>query len=151
MPEDALEELDGLKTFSSAALHLRVDVLFRLRRWGEAAEIAVKMTRQESADPGWWIQAAYATRRASDIGEAEAILLSGLELHPGNDLMLYNLACYACVGQRLEEARTRLRSSIAIHPATVFTMALRDPDLAPLWPWIAGLQEEMGAEKPAAE
>ena len=40
--------------------------------------------------------------------EAEAILLRAQEIHPGNALIVFNLACYASVCARLEEAKVRL-------------------------------------------
>jgi tetratricopeptide (TPR) repeat protein len=140
MPEDALAELDELTVTHSVAQHLRVDALFRLKRWPDAAAICLPMTEQEPADPGWWIQAAYAQRRARSIEEAEMILRAGLTRHPANGLMLYNLACYACVGQRIDEARKWLGKAVALDPDTMLAMAGRDPDLEALRPWVIDQQ-----------
>lgn len=140
MPEDALAELDDLAVVNSVALHLRVDALFRLKRWQEAAAICVPMTEQEPSDPGWWIQSAYALRRARSIEEAEVVLLAGLTRHPANGLILYNLACYACVQGRIDDACERMEQAIAIDPEQVLAMAGKDPDLAAIRPWIVDQQ-----------
>lgn len=139
MPEDALAELDELKVGSSVALHLRVDALFRLKDWQAALEICLPMTEQEPTDPGWWIQAAYSQRRAKTIESAETILRKALRHHPRHGLILYNLACYACVQERPEEARELMDQAIAIDAGQTLAMAEKDPDLAAIRPWI--LQE----------
>lgn len=142
MPEDALTELDELKVANSVALHLRVDALFRLNDWSAAAAICVPMTEQEPSDPGWWIQAAYALRRASSIEEAEVVLRAGLSRHPAHGLILYNLACYSCVQERADEARELFHRAVATDPEQMFTMGARDPDLVGIRPWLLGMQAE---------
>ena len=139
MPVDALAELDELRgndAESSLTLHLRVDALFRLQEWSAAAEICLPMLEKEPADPAWWIQAAYAQRRAGSIDEAELILRSALQGHPKHALILYNLACYSCVQGNREEARTLLDQSFAEDPEAMLVMATGDPDLAGIRPWI---------------
>ena len=139
MPEDALGELDQLggdDAGASPVLHLRVDALFRMKAWAAAAEICMPMLEKEPSDPGWWIQAAYAQRRARSIDEAELILRSALQGHPKHALILYNLACYACVQGRGEEARSLLERSFAEEAASMLALAADDPDLAIIRPWI---------------
>lgn len=136
MPEDALAELDELKVGSSLALHLRVDALFRLKDWQAALEICLPMTEQEPSDPGWWIQAAYSQRRARSIEAAEKILRKALHHHPKHGLILYNLACYACVQNRPRDGRELMERAIAIDPEQVLAMAAKDPDLESLRAWI---------------
>jgi predicted Zn-dependent protease len=140
MPEDALAELDELRVGSSAALHLRVDALFRLGQWKAATEICLPMVEQEPADPAWWIQAAYATRRDRSLAEAEVLLRDALRHHPRHPLVLYNLACYACVQDRPDEARELLLRAIRIDPAQVLAMAKKDPDLLAIRPWLQDLK-----------
>lgn len=136
MPEDALAELDELTVGSSMALHLRVDAFFRLCDWQSALEICLPMTEQEPSDAGWWIQSAYATRRVRSLVEAESLLRTGLRKHPEHPLMLYNLACYACVQERLDEAREWLERAIVVDEAQVFKMAVVDSDLVALRTWL---------------
>ena len=140
MPEDAIAELDELSVSSSLALHLRVDALFRLKNWEEASAICLPMTEQEPGDPGWWIQAAFSQRRARSIESAETILRKALRHHPRHGLILYNLACYACVQERPEEARALISQAIEVDPVQVLETAKKDPDLLAIQPWLDGLK-----------
>ncbi|MCW1924404.1 tetratricopeptide repeat protein [Luteolibacter arcticus] len=142
LPEDALAELDELKVAHSAALHLRVDVLFRLKDWSAAAAICLPMTEHEPSDPGWWIQAAYAQRRARSIEEAEMVLLAALTRHPANGGILYNLACYACVQGRPDQARDYFRRAAVTDPDPMLAMGIGDPDLEEIRPWLLELQAD---------
>ncbi len=139
LPDEALEELDDVPAVhrgSSIVLHLRVDALFRLQQWAEAAALCLPKIAEEPGDPAWWIQAAYATRRAESVEKAEPILLEAVELHPHHGLILYNLACYACVQGRAEEARGLLERAMAEDAALYLGMALADPDLTVLKAWL---------------
>lgn len=136
MPEDALAEIDGAPLDQPAVLHLLVEVLFRMKRWDEAALLCLPMLEIEPAEPAWWIQAAYAVRRAESMEAAEPILRAAMKLHPSECLISYNLACYACVQGRHEEARTLLDEAAKADPAQVIQMAQNDPDLLGILPWI---------------
>jgi Flp pilus assembly protein TadD len=139
MPDDALAELDDIppgSKGSSLVLHLRVDALFRLKQWAEAAGICMPMIEQEPGDAGWWIQAAYARRRSQSVEEAEPILRRALQHHPEHGLIHYNLACYACVQGRHEEARSLLEIAFSQDPPTFLPMAAGDPDLFAISQWI---------------
>jgi hypothetical protein len=54
-------------------------------------------------------------------------------------MIAFNLACYASVTGRMEEAKERLRHAIALDK-DVRRLALDDEDLRSLWDWIAGLK-----------
>ena len=139
MPEDALVELGELPPelrSSPVALHLRVDAFFRQKDWAAALEICLPMLDSHPEDPGWWIQTAYATRRADSVATAEPILRKAIELHPKHGLILYNLACYACVQGRHEEARSLLERAEAEAKGTYLSMAATDADLVAILPWV---------------
>lgn len=149
LPDEALEELDEVAAEhrgSSIVLHLRVDALFRLQQWAEAAALCLPKIAEEPGDPAWWIQAAYATRRAECVEKAEPILREAVELHPRYGLILYNLACYACVQGRGEEARAFLDRAMAEDGGHFLAMALADPDLAALNAWLRERQAAMHDE-----
>lgn len=139
LPEEALFELD--ETFSPTdrnpvMLQLRADLLTTLARWHEAADICLLMIELDPANSFWWIQGAYSVRRARSIVDAEIILREALVHHPRNVLVVYNLACYACVQERFDEAISLYGRAIALDEKTVFEMSLRDPDLAGIHPQI---------------
>jgi hypothetical protein len=54
-------------------------------------------------------------------------------------MIAFNLACYASVTGRMEEAKDRLRHAIDLDK-DVRGLALHDEDLKPLWDWIARLE-----------
>jgi hypothetical protein len=70
---------------------------------------------------------------------AEVILLRAQAIHPKVAMIAFNLACYASVAGRMEEAKERLRHAIDLDK-DIRGLALDDEDLKPLWDWIAGLE-----------
>jgi hypothetical protein len=54
-------------------------------------------------------------------------------------MIAFNLACYASVAGRMEEAKERLRHAIDLDK-DIRGLAIDDEDLKPLWDWIAGLE-----------
>jgi Phosphoenolpyruvate carboxykinase N-terminal domain len=54
-------------------------------------------------------------------------------------LIAFNLACYASVTGRVEEATERPRHAIDLDK-DIRGLAIDDEDLKPLWDWIAGLE-----------
>ena len=73
------------------------------------------------------------------VEKAEAILLRAQTIHPKVAMIALNLACYASVMGRMEEAKERLRHAINLDK-DFRKLALDDEDLKPLWDWIAGLE-----------
>ena len=55
---------------------------------------------------------AYSVRRTESVEKAEAILLRAQAIHPKVAMIAFNLACYASVAGRMEEAKERLRRAI---------------------------------------
>jgi tetratricopeptide (TPR) repeat protein len=66
--------------------------------------------------------------RAKRYADAEALVREGLELHPGNPALLYDLACYAARQGRGDEALDHLRAAMEAHPKYL-EYARTDPDL----------------------
>jgi tetratricopeptide (TPR) repeat protein len=91
----------------------------------------VKVEPEEAA---WWINLAYATRRAESVEKAEKILLRARELHH-DALIEFNLACHASVIGQLEDARVRLRHAIEI-----------DKEI-PDWRWITSSAPLVGVDR----
>ena len=116
-------------------LALRLALAMTAKSWSAAAEIAACLVERDPQDAGWWVNYAYCVRRARSVDEAEAILLRAADLHPEVAVIVYNLACYACVTGRLQEARERLARARKIDKS-VEAMALQDEDLFALRDWI---------------
>ena len=106
------------------------------QQWREALEIAgaeLKFAPHESAG---WLHRAYALRRVSDGGLAQAweALLPAAKMFPAEPVIAYNLACYACQLQQLDIARHWLNRAVAAgRKEAIKKMALADADLQPLW------------------
>jgi len=61
-------------------------------------------------------------------------LLPTAEKFPSQPMIAFNLACYACLLGRLEEAREWLRKAMDLgDEKEIKTLALDDPALEPLW------------------
>jgi len=134
LPDEAARLLEQLPAPEQAALEaqgLRAQIYLAQKRWPEAAAVAADLIGAQPEEAGWWINCAYATRRSDSVAAAEQILLRAAALHPKESMILYNLACYACVTGRLDEARDRLRRAAALHPA-IHELALYDDDLRAL-------------------
>ena len=54
-------------------------------------------------------------------------------------MIAFNLACYASVTGRMEEAKQRLRHAIELDSG-IRGLALDDNDLKPLWDWIVSFE-----------
>jgi Flp pilus assembly protein TadD len=138
MTGDALEALDAISLAAADTrnvLALRLMVLQQAKNWPKAQITAARLVTTEPADPGWSIALAYATRRAECVERAQAILRDATLVHPGNALIHFNLACYACQLAQLDDAREHLRKAFALN-AKLRSQALEDVDLQVLWPEI---------------
>jgi tetratricopeptide (TPR) repeat protein len=101
--------------------------------------VASHLVKVDSQTAGWWISLAYAVRRTESVEKAEAILLRAQAIHPKVAIIAFNLACYASVTGRIEDAKARLRHAIELDK-DIRELALDDEDLKPLWNWIASLE-----------
>ena len=110
----ALEEIEPEDKTRKELLGPRIDLYMAARKWDMAAAVASHLAKVEPEEAGWWINLAYATRRAESVEKAEKILLRARELHHDNALIEFNLACYASVIGQFEDARVRLRHAIEI-------------------------------------
>lgn len=131
-----LGEIDPEDRTRTEVLGARVDCHMAAKEWGMAAKLAGHLIEVEPENAGWWINLAYATRRAEGIDKAEALLLRARKLHPDNAIIAFNLACYACVSGRLEEAKVHLEHAIELDN-TIRGLALHDEDLKSLWSWVS--------------
>ena len=131
MPEDAWEELDTVppgQRDREEICEMRIAVLMRLEKWEGARIDAEAMAKRHPGNSGWWISWAYALRREKSVPEAREVLLQAAQLHPGELMIFYNLACYASVLGELDEAR-KLLARVFSEDSDFREMAMEDPDL----------------------
>ena len=117
-------------------LDVRWSLLAAEQNWPAALEAARAQLKRYPKSPAGWLHQAYALRRAPGGGLQAAwdALLPALDKFPREALIPYNLACYACQMQQLDVARIMFHRAVKTGQASrVREMALRDPDLRPLW------------------
>jgi len=117
-------------------LETRWVLLAHTDRWDAALEIARTLLKQAPHRSSGWLHQAYALRRISKGGLQQAwdALLPAYAKFPREPTIPYNLCCYACQMQQLEQARNWLRRALKIGGKhKIKQMALDDPDLQPLW------------------
>jgi len=134
-----LEEIAPEDKTRNEVLGARVGIYMAAKKWDMAAAVASHLVKVDPETAGWWISLAYAVRRTEGVENAEAILLRAQAIHSRVAMIAFNLACYASVAGRMEEAKERLRHAIELDK-DVRGLALDDEDLKPLWDWIAGLE-----------
>jgi Flp pilus assembly protein TadD len=144
-PVEARVELDAVtpgQQTHPAVLEVRWLLCAREEGWREGLAVAETQVAVAPEDAGGWLHRAYALRRVEGGGLAQAwtALLPAAAKFPGEPVIPYNLACYACQLRELETARDWLRQAVKVGgPKLVRQMALADDDLQPLWPEIAKL------------
>ena len=145
-PAEARAELDAIAAEDQshpAVLETRWLVCTHEQNW--PAALAVARTEMDIA-PGnasGWLHRAYALRRAPDGGllQAKEALLPAAEIFPSEPVVAYNLACYACQLEQLDEAREWFGQAVKVGGTeAVKKMALADDDLKQLWPEIEKLK-----------
>jgi tetratricopeptide (TPR) repeat protein len=120
-------------------LELKWAIHAQEKDWMAALEAARQLLAIAPEECFGWLHQAYALRRtpAGGLQAAWDALLPALERFPKVPTVPYNLACYACQMQRMDEARLLLRRAMEVaDKEQIKKMALRDSDLEPLWPEI---------------
>jgi Flp pilus assembly protein TadD len=143
MPDDAAlvpEEIAPEDKNRNEVLGARVNLYMAAKKWDMAAAIASHLVKVEPEKMRLGESvSAYSIRRSESVEKAGAILLRAQAIHPKVAMIAFNLACYASVRGRLEEAKRRLRGAIALDK-DIRELAIDDEDLKPLWDWVADLE-----------
>jgi tetratricopeptide (TPR) repeat protein len=127
-----LEEIDPFCRHLPEVLLARLPIYHGMKRWELLAVVAKRLTEWNPEDSGFFIELAYATRRAESIHLAHAILTRAARLHPTDATIQFNLACYEAQIGDLDRAKAHLKRATEID-ARFRLMGLEDPDLEPLW------------------
>jgi tetratricopeptide (TPR) repeat protein len=109
----------------------RLAIYHGLKKWELPAGVAKKLAEWNPKEPGFFIELAYATRRAESIHAAYAILTRAAGLHPNDGTIRFNLACYEAQIGSLYPAKAHLKRATEFEEKFRL-MALEDPDLEPL-------------------
>ena len=109
-----LEEIAPEDKSRTEVLGARVVLYIAAKKWDMAAAVARHLVKVEPETEAWWINLAYSVRRSEGVEKAEAILLRAQNIHPKVAMIAFNLACYASVTGRMDEAKARLRRAIGL-------------------------------------
>ena len=123
-------------------LEVRWEIFARENNWKDAVQVAEQLVACAPDRPSGWLHQAYAVRRVPGGGLAMArdVLLTAEKLFPKEPTIPYNLACYACQLEQIDDAVRWLERAVAVGgKAPIKQLALADDDLKPLWPDIARL------------
>ena len=117
-------------------LEIRWNVCAAGQSWEAGRLVSEKLIEQAPERPSGWIHRAYSIRRLREGGLAKAweALRPAFERFPKEPVIPYNLACYAALFERPDEAWDWLQKAVAaaVDRKAIKTMAMADPDLASL-------------------
>ena len=117
-------------------LELRWSLDAEDKKWDAALKTAQNIIATLPNDAAGWLHCAYALRRAKSGGleKALAFLEPAAQQFPNEPVIAFNLACYACQLNQLDDARRWLKRASEIGgEKEMRAMALVDDDLKPLW------------------
>jgi tetratricopeptide (TPR) repeat protein len=138
--EEARREFERLPPGQRAhpdALEVQWNLRAAGREWEEALAVAERLAAAAPNRCSGWIQRSYSLHELKRTAEAWLKLLPAARQFPKESTIPYNLACYACQLHRLDDARKWLTQALQLGDRQqVMAMALKDPDLRPLWPEI---------------
>jgi len=136
---DAQAELDEISPPNQqhpAVLELRWTMHAEARDWDAALAVARNLLAQSPGQADSWLHHAYALRRVAHGGltQARAALEPAAKKFPDEPIIPYNLSCYACQLQQLDEARAWFQLALQTgKKSELKCMALADSDLEALW------------------
>ncbi|MSU35108.1 MAG: tetratricopeptide repeat protein [Pedosphaera sp.] len=140
---DAARELRHLSRAAEShpdVLELRWRLYASQGAWDIALDVARVVSQIDPGRPSGWIHQSFSLHELNRTEEARELLLPLAYRFPKESIIPYNLACYSCRLGNLTEAREWLLRALKLRPYEEFkSMALSDPDLAPLRGYIETL------------
>ncbi|MEI7732922.1 MAG: tetratricopeptide repeat protein [Verrucomicrobiota bacterium] len=140
---EAVNELTGMNPALRAHPHVletHWEIHKRKKRFDVCLEIGRELTVIAPKQAASWVLLAEAVYFQGRYQEAYDLLHPHLEQFPESWPVLYDMACYASLLERFEEARTWLDRAIKLgDPNYVKKRAQEDPDFAPLWKATGGI------------
>jgi len=137
----SLEQLEDRHTGVRRAqfLALRLKLSRQHERWDTMRKAAARLKQLAPHEPEVWISEADAIRHAVSVQAACDHLKEAEILFPDNAHIKFQLGCYHCQLQHLEEGEEYVREATRLHQHWRL-IALQDQDVKPLWPKLKGEQ-----------
>lgn len=155
-PGEALTELNQIAAEfldHPQVLEVKWQIFARTEKWDKSLPIAQAFCQVAPGLPQGWLHQAVSLYRLNRTEEAWKLLLPMAQKFPRSWIIPYDLSCYACQLNKLDEGRTWLKKAFKLgDPKEVKLLALADPDLKVLWPEIESFRltsqsEEAGSAK----
>ena len=150
-PREALAELAQIAPEfrdHPQVLEVKWQVFARLENWDKSLPVAQIFCEVAPGLPQGWLHQAVSLYRLNRTEEAWNLLLPMARKFPRSWIIAYDLACYACQLNRLDEGRQWLRRAFRLgEPREVRLLSLADPDLKSLWPEIENSAFESSSEE----
>lgn len=110
--------------------HIEWRLRVERRDWDASLAIARQIVVESPDSPVGWIDRSYSLHKMDRTREAMKELVPAFDRFPSESIVPYNLACYACRLEDLEEAfRWFQRAVKRGDKRTLVKMAMADPDL----------------------
>jgi Flp pilus assembly protein TadD len=104
-----------------------------LGNWDQCVSIGRALVESVPEETSGWIHRSFALHEMKRTQEAYDELKPALDMFEKEQIVWYNMACYACcLGEKME-ARTLLNRAIEIGGDAVRVQALNDSDLRGVW------------------
>jgi len=132
--DEELEKITPERRAHPAVLEVRWEIYAKAKKWDAALEIASALVQLVPERPLGWVHRSFCLHELERTAEARDNLLRVVDKFPEDAIMLYDLACHECQLGRLEQTKHWLQAAFEIGDAQrLKLMALKDPDLQPLW------------------
>ena len=153
-PPEALNELAQIAPeFSNHPQVLEVNwqIFARTDKWDKSLPIARAFCEAAPGLPQGWLHQAVSLYRLNRTQDGWTLLLPMAEKFSNSWIIAYDLACYACQLERLEDGRHWLKRAfrLAEDQKEVKLLSLADPDLKALWPELQDSTLESASEEAA--
>ncbi|MEY2789198.1 MAG: hypothetical protein RLZZ34_2341 [Verrucomicrobiota bacterium] len=116
-----------------AALEVEWRIHSERKAWNKALRTARRLVEVTPDLPSGWIHQSYSLHELRRTEEALQLLQTVVSRFPGESVIPYNLACYACQLGEMDAARRWLVQAVQVGGKPLIRrMAEDDPDLVPL-------------------
>jgi tetratricopeptide (TPR) repeat protein len=133
---DELETLPAQFKDHPKVMFARMELLLETSRWEDGVQLGQSLCRLWPEEHEFHFRTAYCQHELKATPEARATLLRAPESIRATALYHYNMACYETQLGNLDEAKRLLK--ICFEKSREYRKGAQgDPDLKPLWPWLA--------------
>lgn len=137
--DDAMDEVGQISLegrFHPRVILARYEIAARQLQWELAYALAQGLVVLTPNEPVGWINRSIALHAMKRTPEALYNLVPAAEKFSKNIVIPYNLACYASQLGKFQEANAWLKRARDMDEKQVKWIALKDPDLQPLWEYL---------------